>query len=88
MEHLEQAVEALDIELLEHSRMVLQATPTDNPQAYDYYLRAIDYEESGWASDDYQDFHQATQMLEKAVALDPDFALAFVRLSAIHSWIY
>ena len=84
----EQVARALDIKLLEPERRVLQAKPTDNSEAYNYYLRGIDHYERGWSYDDHQEFELALQMHEKAVELDPDFALAYVFISNIHSWQY
>ena len=84
----EQVAQALDIKLLEPERRALQAKPTDNSEAYDYYLRGIDHNERGWSYDDQQEFELALQMLEKSVELDPDFALAYVFISNIYSWQY
>jgi TolB-like protein len=39
----EKVVEALDVFLGERERQALRAAPTDNPEAYDYFLRGIDY---------------------------------------------
>jgi len=84
----EQVAQALDIKLLEPERKALQAKPTDNSEAYDYYLRGIDHNEHGWSYDDPHEFELALQMHEKSVELDPDFALAYVFISHIHSWQY
>ena len=84
----EQVAQALDIKLLEPERRALRTKPTDNSEAYDYYLRGIDHNERGWLYDDHQEFEIAVQMFEKAVELDPDFALAYVSLSFVHSWEY
>ena len=84
----EQVAQALDIKLLEPERRALRTKPTDNSEAYDYYLRGIDHNERGWSYDDHQEFELALQMHEKSVELDPDFALAYVFISNIHSWQY
>jgi serine/threonine-protein kinase len=77
-----QVAGALDVTLLEPERRRLATTPTDNPEAYEYYLRGNDYFNRGLAEQDYQ---IAIQMYQKAVDLDPDFAVAYARLSTVHS---
>jgi len=59
--------------------------PTKNAQAYEYYLRGIEYRSRG---DPENSWELAIQMLEKAIELDPNFALAYAHLSGIHSQMY
>ena len=81
----QKVVRALDVRLLEPQRRQLATIPTHNLAAYDYYLRGSGYEDRGPG-------HAATlaavRMYEKAVALDPNFALAYAMLSRRHSQIY
>ncbi len=69
----------------EEERIVLK--PTDNLEAYDYYLRGNNYL---LRSSREQSARSAIEMLEKAVELDPDFALAHAKLSQAHAtmWWY
>jgi serine/threonine-protein kinase len=76
---------ALDVTLLEPERQRLAARPTDNLEAYDYYLRGNDYFRRSYAEQDHQ---IAIQMYQNAVDLDPDFALAYARLSIVHSQVW
>jgi len=76
---------ALDVTLLEPERQRLAAVPTDNLEAYDYYLRGNDY--FGRSFEEW-DTRIAIQMHQKAVELDPDFALAYAGLSKAHSWMW
>ncbi len=64
----------------------LAAKPTENLEAYDFYLRGLDYERR--PGNQARDMDAAVRMLEQAVALDPGFALAHARLGLIHSRIY
>ena len=84
-----QVAEALNVTLLEPERQRLAAKPTDNQEAYDYFLRGNDYR---GRSGEQQDWQFAIQMYQKAVELDPDFAVAYARLSRVHSamwwWFY
>ena len=81
----EKVVNALDIALLEPERKSLAAKPTGNLEAYDYYLRGLDYANRSLAK---EDLRIALQMYEKAVQLDPNFALAYARLSNVHAAMY
>jgi serine/threonine-protein kinase len=79
---------ALQVTLKEPERQALARRPTTNPEAYDLYLRAIDYNNRGLAR---ENFNAAIPMLERAVQLDPEFALAWGRLSetlGLAHWLY
>jgi len=76
---------ALDIALLAHERRKLATEPTDNIEAYTYYLRGREYMAQSYHKNDHL---IAIEMLEKAVELDPDFALAFATLSSACTWLY
>jgi serine/threonine-protein kinase len=76
--------QALNITLLEAQRRVVEAVPTRNVQAYDYYLRGIDYMQRGLE----QFQPTAIHMFEKAIELDSSFALAYAMLSRTHSRMY
>ena len=59
--------------------------PTENAQAYEYYLRGLEY----FSRDDTEtNMGLAIRMYEKAIELDPNFALAYARLSRVHSHMY
>jgi len=81
----ERVAQALDIALLEPERRALASRPTENMEAYDYYLRGKEY---GYRSFLENDFRIAIGMYEKAVELDPTFALAYAQLSRAHSRMY
>jgi len=78
----EDVAQALDLTLLEPDRAILASRPTENMDAYDYYLkgrdtydRAIDPEERV----------VATGMIEIAVELDSTFAMAQAMLARIYA---
>jgi serine/threonine-protein kinase len=58
--------------------------PTESFEAYDYYLRGRANE----ASRDNADLLRAEIMYERATELDPEFALAHVRLGIVHNALY
>jgi TolB-like protein/DNA-binding winged helix-turn-helix (wHTH) protein/predicted Zn-dependent protease len=59
---------------------------TNNPEAYDFYLRGLAY----WHHTTREDNLQARQMCEKAIALDPHYAEAYVLLGFTYymEWIW
>jgi adenylate cyclase len=63
-------VSALTVKLTGVEQAQLARRPTDNLEAYDYYLRA----ERGVYSEDYSLFIDTLSLYEKAIALDPNFA--------------
>jgi len=65
--------EALRVTLSPQELEALADKPTENPQAYDQYLRGKRYARRQTR----QDVEFALQMFENAVALDPSFALAY-----------
>jgi len=84
----QQVAEALDITLGEDKRRALQTKPTTNIEAYNYYLQGIDYNNR---SNQEEDIRIAIKMFERAVELDPNFALAYISLTKAYVrlyWIY
>jgi serine/threonine-protein kinase len=81
----EQVAQALDITLLEPERRALKYRPTENMEAYGYYLRGIEYHQRSYLESDRR---IAIRMYEKAVELDPTFALAYAQLSDAHRLMY
>ena len=84
----EQVARQLDLTVLEPERRALEAQPTDNLEAYDYFLRGRRQEERGWSYSDAQEFESSIQSYEKAIELDPDFAEAYRRLVRVHSRLF
>ncbi len=71
--------EALRITLSPQEREALAEKPTENLQAYDLFLRGKSYARRLTR----QDLEFAAQMLENAVALDPEFALGYAALANV-----
>ncbi|MFC1636922.1 protein kinase [Planctomycetota bacterium] len=82
----ERVAHALDVTLLEPERLALGYRPTENIEAYQYYLRGMEYIYRGYYVED--NLRIAIQMYEKAVKLDPGFALAYAQLSRAHLNMY
>lgn len=82
----EQVIKQLDLTLLEKEKQGLKAKPTENIEAYQAYLRGIEYRNRvGYSK---EDFRLAIEMFERAVELDPEFVLAYSELSQAFSKTY
>jgi len=78
--------ESLQTKLTGREEQALAAKPTNNPQAYDAYLRGLAFEaRSNYSSDA---LFKAIDFYDLAVRLDPNFALAWARLSGVHALLY
>ncbi|UCD25774.1 MAG: protein kinase [Gemmatimonadota bacterium] len=84
----ERVARAMDLTLLEPDRRSWSSRPTDNWEAYDYYLRGHDYLVGNRGSGDANARRIAVEMLDQAVALDSSFALAYADLSLAHIWLF
>jgi serine/threonine-protein kinase len=82
----EEVIDRVGVQLLSGERTAIEARPTENLDAYEAYLRGLnrrfdpDYSESN--------FRMAAQMFERAIQLDPEFALAHAQLSVVHSRLF
>jgi serine/threonine protein kinase/Tfp pilus assembly protein PilF len=75
--------EQLRAKLTGHEQEVIAAKPTDNPQAYDAYLRGLAYTlKTGFTP---ATSFAAQKHLKEAVRLDPNFALGWALLSSVAS---
>jgi serine/threonine protein kinase/TolB-like protein/Tfp pilus assembly protein PilF len=82
----ERVAAALELALGARERKSISARPTENFEAYSYYLRG---EALRTAEEDaVHNTPRAIEMFERAVALDPKFALAYARLARAHSSLY
>ena len=81
----EQVIAALQASLVEPEQRALETRPTDNMEAYQAYLLGVRY---WWSSQDERHQRLTVEMLERAVRLDPEFAVAHAMLSEAHSRMY
>jgi tetratricopeptide (TPR) repeat protein len=80
--------ESLQAKLTSREEQALAVKPTNNPEAYDAYLRGLAFEAryySGYSPDLIQ---KAVAFYERAVQLDPNFSIAWARLSRVNGRIY
>ena len=72
--------QSLQAKLTGREEQALAVRPTNNPEAYDAYLRGLTFEARNYHySDDLPE--KAISSYERAVQLDPNFAIAWARLS-------
>ncbi len=81
-----EVIRQLDIALLEPEREALAANPTANLEAYQAYLRGMDY--ASRRENQRDTWQLAVEMFSRAAELDPQFALAYAELSEAHSLMY
>src|SRR5207249_11858691 len=80
--------EQLRVHLTGREEQVIAAKPTDNPEAYDAYLRGLASEARSYSSSLPSPSSEAPGFYERAVQLDPNFALAWARLSRADANLY
>jgi len=73
--------QALRITLTPQEEKTIARKPTENPQAYDFYLRGRSYTRRG-------NLDYGLQMFEQAIQLDPNFALAHGGIAQLCGRIY
>jgi tetratricopeptide (TPR) repeat protein len=74
--------ESLQAKLTGREEQALAVKPTNNPEAYDAYLRGLALEARYYSSFFSGDLEEkAISFFERSVQLDPNFALAWARLS-------
>jgi TolB-like protein/Tfp pilus assembly protein PilF len=77
--------EQLSLKLSGTEQKAVAAKPTENAAAYDAFLRGLAVEHSSYGYDSYQ---KGARSYAKAVELDPNFAMAWARLSILRSFLY
>jgi non-specific serine/threonine protein kinase len=78
-------VDQLGITLMDPEKEDVAIKPTENLQAYDYFLRGNTYFRRSYLEEDFQ---IALDMYQKAVELDENFAIAWAQLGESHAAMY
>ena len=78
--------ESLQAKITGREEQALAVKPTDNPEAYDGYLRGRAF--AGGSPFDKSNVERTIQSYQEAVKLDPNFALAWAYLSCAQSGSY
>jgi serine/threonine protein kinase/tetratricopeptide (TPR) repeat protein len=84
--------ESLQAKLTGREEQALAVKPTNNLEAYDAYLRGLAFEARGLSSRpsafSLQLVRKAVGFYEQALQLDPNFAIAWARLSRMDAFLY
>jgi TolB-like protein/Tfp pilus assembly protein PilF len=83
--------DALRAQLLPAETARIANVPTNNPEAYDLFLKAEYFAKqiySATAKDPAETARNAAALYEKAIGVDPNFALAYTQLSYLKARIY
>lgn len=73
-------ITALEVELTEGERNQIERLPTENLEAYDYYIRA---EHEGLTYSDVNTYRRALSYYQRAIDLDPGFADAHAGIARV-----
>jgi TolB-like protein/Tfp pilus assembly protein PilF len=76
--------EALKAKLSSDEKSQMTRKPTENGEAYLAFVQAHNLQS---AIEDFEKLKQSEQLYERAIELDPKFALAMARYSQLESWI-
>jgi TolB-like protein/Tfp pilus assembly protein PilF len=76
--------EALQAKLSPGEKSRMERKPTENGEAYLAFVQAHNL---SCAFEDFDKLKQSEQLFERAIDLDPNFALAIARYSELESWI-
>ena len=82
----EKIARSLRVQLTGAEQRAVTAQPTENPEAYEAYLRGLALWNSLTTSP--QVMEKNVLYLDRAVQLDPNFGLAWASLSVAHTFIY
>ena len=78
----------LRAKLSARERAAIQERPTKDLAAYDFYVRAIPAIEVADSDTKPKEISQTVDLLNKAIARDPDFLLAYYWLARAQDWLY
>ena len=81
----EEVTVQLQATIRESERSAVEVPPTHNMEAYQAFLLGLQYSRS---ADDTEDLFLSVSMFERAVDLDPEFALAWASLAERHGYLY
>lgn len=84
----QQIAKELGSRLSATERMRIEERPTENLEAYDFYLRGKSFANDFWAGEDIQNVPVAERMFRAAFRLDPNFVEPYSYLIAMYIDVY
>ena len=76
--------EVLKVKLTSNEKTKLSKKPTENVEAWDYYLKGMEHSKKSTGKEDSE---LAIYFYEKAAQLDPNFAESYAMISKLHIWM-
>lgn len=76
-------IEQLKVKLLPQEKKSIRQAPTENVEAYTYYLRGREF----WSHHTKRYYQLAREMFAKAVELDPSYARAYAGIADCDSFL-
>ncbi len=83
----EKVASALRASLTPEETLALKKVPTSNEKAYDLFLRAEYLAQIARHTGSSATLPEAVELYRQAIAEDPQFALAYARLSSVEGWL-
>src|SRR5438477_6825186 len=86
----QRVAERLHAKLSASEKASIEERPTQDLMAYDFYIRAVSliYNAQLPSQANFVDRSEAVELLNKAVARDPNFFLAYCQLAFVHDLVY
>jgi TolB-like protein len=84
----EEIATALKASLTRDERALIARRPTESQAAYDLYLRARILDQSVGISSSREEIERVLELYERAVVLDPGFALAYAQAANLHGQMF
>jgi len=82
----QEIADTLQAKLSPHEANVLASVPTQDPEAYDLFLRGESEQREAASSRKPEAFDRAADWYRQAIERDPNFSLAIARLAYIQMW--
>jgi serine/threonine protein kinase/Tfp pilus assembly protein PilF len=79
------AAQSMGVNVPDDERREFQLRPTNNIEAYNFYLRGLDYYRRGSS---WENRLLALEMYQRAIELDSSFSMAYARIGEVHSLMY
>ena len=80
----ENIIQALEVILSDNEKKLIKNKPSIDIKAYDFYLRARKFMHSLTK----QNLNYALKMLNSAIEIDPNYAIAYASIAECHCWLY
>ncbi len=77
-------IKSLKVFLSDNEKKLIRNNPSTDIKAYDFYLRARKFMRS-WTK---KNLNYALKMLDRAIEIDPNYAIAYASIAECYCWLY